>query len=96
MKRHQFGLIVAGILIGVLPGYLLGHSMAQMGRSPSELQDEEFSQEKDSQPPTSTDSSVPTTGGECALAVSRAPTRDGASVMLRYCLKHFPDFLDSE
>ena len=85
MSKNALAFLIVGILLGALPGFLIGQSLiAQKIDGPDTAEAESL--------PISNPYPVPQSKAECYVAVAKATTKTGADIMIDYCDKKYGDF----
>ena len=80
MTNKALAFLIVGILLGVLPGFLVSQQINCPGTPESESL------------PISNPYPVPQSKAECYVAVAKATTTTGANIMIDYCDKKYGDF----
>jgi hypothetical protein len=85
VNKEPLAFLIVGVLLGALPGFLIGQSMNTEEIENANTRDVEPIQATNPYP-------VPGTKAECYVAVGKATTQTGANLMIEYCLTQYSEF----
>ena len=84
MTQNALAFLIVGILLGALPGFLIGQSL-----NVHEIDDPDTPEAESLQVPETYP--IPQSMSECYVAIAQASTDRGARYMENYCYKKYGD-----